>query len=117
MLGRPISLCAKWIPTESSKWDRKLRATRNVARALGVNLKTLRLDYLTPLRSYLKIVENYMCHRQWNEIDYNKVPSRAMFRLKKAFARNDAERFEEWKQALEQGRPEAKVNAKVLFSS
>jgi hypothetical protein len=115
MLGKPVSLCAKWIPSEGSKWDRKLHTCTNIAKALQTDLKGLRKQYLSPLRAYLKIVERYMCDKKWPEIDYSKVPSVAMHRLKKAFARNDPVRFAEWKAALSAGRPDVKVNAKVLF--
>lgn len=113
--GQPISLAAKWIPSEGSKWDRKLNACAEIAKVLRISLRDLRREYLTPLRSYLNVVEKFMCDRRWDMIEYNKVPSVAMHRLRKAFARNDEERFNEWKRALEEGRPDAKVNAKVLF--
>lgn len=116
MNGRPISLAAKWVPSEGSKWDRKLHSTEKLAEILQISPRNLRREYLTPLRSYLNVVEKYMCHREWEKIDYNRVPGVAMHRLKKAFARNDEARFNEWKRALEEGRPDAKVNAKVLFA-
>ncbi len=113
--GKPISLCAKWVPTEGSKWDKQLKATHKIANVLEVNLKTFRKMYLSPLRSYLNIVEKLMCNQSWSSIDYNRVPSCAMRRLKKAFARHDLGRFDEWKKALAAGVPNAKVNAKVLY--
>lgn len=113
--GKPISLCAKWIPSEGSKWDKKTGSTYKIASYLNIDFRTLRKEYLTPLRTYLKIVEKYMCSKTWSEIDYSKVPSVAMKRLKKAFERNDNEHFNEWKAALASGAPNVKVNANVLF--
>ena len=42
-------------------------------------------QYTSPLRQYINVVERYMCEKNWDKIDYSKVPSCAMKRLKKAF--------------------------------
>jgi hypothetical protein len=54
-----------------------------------------------------------MCRGDWEAIDFNKVPSCAMKKLKKAFERNTPESFKEWKKGLNNG--ESKVNAKQLY--
>jgi len=110
--GEPCSLVAKWIPSEGSKWDREIGATRKIAQQLDINMKELRQKYLTPMRQYLNVVERMMCNREWSDIDYSKVPGHAMNRLRKAFARHDPERFTAWQEAL--GKGEVKVNAKTL---
>jgi len=114
--GLPCTLCAKWAPTEKDSTDRKLGTFSHLAKALRVLPRTLRKEYLTPLRAYIKVVENYMCTGKWDQIDFNKVPSCAMKRLKKAFQKHDPERFNAWKEALKLGdKKVAKVNAKQLF--
>lgn len=114
--GKPCSLVAKWAPTEGDSLDRKSGVFKTLATSMKISPRVLRKTYLTPLRSYLKIVERYMCDRQWTEIDYNKVPSCAMKRLKKSFEKHDENRFKEWREALKKGDPKvAKVNAKQLF--
>lgn len=55
-----------------------------------------------------------MCSNQWELIDFNKVSSNAMKRLKKAFAKHEPERFEQWKLKLRTNKPEVKINAKTL---
>lgn len=114
--GKPCSLAAKWAPTEGRKHDRKTHAAALIRAKLECTPRQYRVRYLTPLRSYLRVVEHYMCAKEWTEIDYSKVPSVAMNRLKKAFAKNDAERFEAWKTALVSGTdPKVKVNASQVF--
>ena len=49
-----------------------------------------------------------MCIGQWDQIDYTKVPSQAMRRLKNAFENHDTDRFTEWKRSLEKGESEVK---------
>jgi len=110
--GEPCTLAAKWVPSEGSKWDRKIQATHKIVKFLDINNKQLRQNYLTPLRQYLNIVERLMCNREWSDIDYSKVPGHAMTKLRKAFARHDPKRFTAWQEAL--GKGEVKVNAKTL---
>jgi len=95
--GKPCSLAAKWAPTECDSLDRVSGVYKLLADEMKVSTRDLRKKYITPLRSYLNIVECYMCDREWNEINYNNVPSGAMKRLVKSFNKHDAERFSEWK--------------------
>jgi hypothetical protein len=111
--GSPCSLAAKWAPTEHDSLDSKHQTVQTLSRVMGVSPRNYRKKYISPLRAYLKIVERYMCSKRWDDIEYSKVPSCAMNRLKKAFARNDTERFEEWKKALQKG--EVEVKAKQLY--
>ena len=112
LIGKPCSLCAKWTPTEGDRHDRKTGVFRTLAAAVGVSARSLRKNYNTPLRTYIKIVERYMCSGQWEEIDFNKVPSQAMKRLKKAFEKHQPEKYAVWRNALKLGY--TKVNAKQL---
>jgi hypothetical protein len=111
--GKPISLAAKWAPTEGDSDDKKYKLVKQICSEMKIDPKTYRKKYTTPLRAYLNIVETKMCSGRWNEIDFNKVPSCAMKRLKKAFEKHTPVEFTQWKNALVKG--EAKVNAKQLF--
>ena len=96
-LGKPVSLAAKWIPTETSAINKKTALTFRLARAMKVPISTLRKKYITPLRAYIGILENKMCANDWQNIDYGKLPAQAFLRHTKAFEENDKERFEEYK--------------------
>jgi hypothetical protein len=113
--GLPCSLAAKWAPTEGDSLDRSSGVFNCLAKIMNISPKILRKNYITPLRSYIKIVENFMCNNKWDEIDYNKVPSCAMKRLKNSFQSHDDKRFREWIRALKKGDPKiAKVNGNQL---
>lgn len=112
LLGLPVSICAKWAPSEGDSDDKKYKIVDLLCNELNVNKREYRKQYLTPLRAYLKIVETFMCSNKWDEIEYSKVPSCAMKKLKKAFEKHSPELFGEWKNSLSKG--EVKVNAKVL---
>jgi hypothetical protein len=110
--GSPISICAKWSPSEGDSDDKKYKIVDKLCEELNISKKEYRKDYLSPLRAYLKIVETFMCSNKWDEIEYSKVPSCAMKKLKKAFEKHSPELFTTWKNSLSKG--EVKVNAKVL---
>lgn len=113
-LGKPITLCAKWAPTENDQMDRKYFVTRELCKHLGaITHKQYRKEYISPLREYLKIVETFMCKNAWDEIEFSKVPSCAMKRLKSSFEKNAPQKFTEWKSLLSQNLVE--VKAKQLF--
>lgn len=113
--GKPISLCAKWMPNEKSSWTKKYPGCYNeLAKHMKITNRALRVQ-LTTFRMYLNVIEQKMCSKNWSEIDYSKVPSQAMLKLKKAFAKNDPERFQEYVNALHRGDPDVKVNASTLM--
>lgn len=113
--GELTTLCAKWMPNESSSWVKKYRTTyKDISDEMGMSPRQMR-KALVSLRSYCQVIEQKMCSKQWSEIDYSKVPSQAMRLLKKAFTRNDPERFQTYKDALQKGDPSVKVNASTLM--
>lgn len=112
----PVSLAAKWVPSESSALNKKTGIFFSLAKNMGIKPATLRKSYIAPLRTYIDVLERKMCSKQWDTIEYEKVPSRAMFihgKPEHAFMRNDRERFETYKNNLSLGK--AKINAKTLF--
>ena len=115
MNGKPCSLAAKWAPTENDSLDRKYGVYKTLCDEMKISPRDLRKIYISPLREYIKIVERFMCTKRWDSIDYNKVPSSAMKRLKKSFLSNDMERFNNWKSALSRGDKTVKVNGSQLF--
>ena len=130
---KSVSLLAKWIPSENSKWDRygsnsnsnsssnrfiitlckNLICDNDAARILGRHIKLLRKQYLTPLRAHLAIVESKMCAKQFDNINYETVPSVAMKKYRNAFMRNDKEGFSQYMQQVKSG--EKKINASQVY--
>jgi len=111
--GKPISLIAKWCPTEGDSDDKKYNLVKTICSNMNITRKEYRTKYITPLRSYLKVVESLMSRNKWNDINFNNVPSCAMLKLKKAFQKHVPEEFQKWKEGLSKGT--SKVNAKQLF--
>ena len=110
--GEPCSLLAKWLKKAdgSSKNTRKLGIY--TAKKMGMSVK----DYTKrckKLRKYIGIVEQKMSANRWSDIEYGKVPSRAMLRYKNAFSRHDGERFQEYIDDVDAGKE--KINSSTIY--
>ena len=109
---QPISLLAKWMPTETASAKNTRDLAFHTMRNLGLTPRTYR-KVLTALRKHLKVVEATMSAREWQAIQYAQVPSYAMKNYRKAFAKHDPDGFTAYKTSLVKG--ETKVNASTLF--
>ncbi len=110
--GQPVSLVAKWIPSESSVVNKDTDFTYRLARSMKIGMPEMRKKYLTPLRRYIGILEQKMCSGDWPSVDYNVLPSQALNRHTKAFKRNDLDKYEAYLDSLKSG--EGKVNVGAL---
>ena len=83
-----ISLCAKWAPSEKTHYDHHpMQIAKNIMAAMNLQPKEYR-QLLTKLRKHLNVLEMLMSTQQYDLIDFSKVPSVAMMKLKKAFNRD-----------------------------
>ena len=57
---------------------------------------------LVELRKKIRIIENHLREKDYS-FDYAKQPSKAMFKYRKAFLRNDGERYNEFLEAVSSG--------------
>lgn len=106
-----ISLLAKWLPSinASSRDTRKKAAV--ISTSLGMDYAAYRKT-LSRLRAYLRIVENDLREENYT-FEYQDLPSKAMFRYRKAFLRNDGFRYRTYLHKVESG--EAKMNTDTLM--
>ena len=111
--SKPIGLAAKWCETEGSGDDRKYGLVQQICTEWNLHPKGYRVR-VSEMRTALGVVEKLCAGKRWNEIDYSKVPAQTMKKLRKAFGKNDPERFQEWCQKLQKRDPSVKVNAKTL---
>ena len=110
--GKQVSLLAKWMPSSNSSSMTTKMYANMLCKAMDLTQKKYR-QTLSRLRKYIDVVERKMSAKQWNEINYEAVPSRANLIYNDAFLRNDEERRRAYLSALSKG--EAKINASVLF--
>ena len=105
-----VSLIGKWLPSVNASNANTIKAAKKIARFLSMDDKGYR-KMLTKLRAYIRIIENNLREKDYT-FDYEKQPSKAMFKYRGAFARNDAERYNSFLNRVSTG--EAKLNASTL---
>lgn len=88
---QPVSLLAKWLPSVNASNGEAVRQAKRIARALGMNDAEYRKT-LSALRAKIRIIENNLREKDYT-FDYAKQPAKAMFKYRKAFLRNDGERY------------------------
>ena len=110
--GRPCSLLAKWLKKADASSPNTRKLGIYTAKKLGMSV----YDYkrlCVKLRRYIDVVEQRMSANEWDTINYPAVPSRAMMNYRKAFARHDQERFDEYLNKVQSG--EQKINSSTLY--
>lgn len=110
--GQNISLLAKWMPSINAS----SKNTVALAKKLCKELKIKPADYrktLSELRKYIDVTEVKMSAKEWGDINYEAVPSKAMNNYSSAFARNDYDRFADYMDKVKSG--DAKINASTLY--
>lgn len=104
-LEKGESLCAKWMPRQGS-------VSNKIRKHLGLSPK----DYRKMLVKLTNVVEQKMCAKDWEEINYSHVPSLAAARYQKAFLKNDGERYKQYKLDLISGNKKGvKINANAVY--
>ena len=92
--GENVSLLAKWLPSVNASNAETVKNAKKLARAFGLKDAEYR-KLVTAMRARIRIIENNLREKDYS-FDYAKQPSRAMFKYRKAFVRNDKERYEEF---------------------
>jgi hypothetical protein len=95
-------LCAKWMPRKGS-FANKLRNFMSLSPK----------QYRKMLVGLTNVVETAMCSKDWDSIQYGKIPSLAASRYQKAFHKNDGERYRLYIDDLKSGKE--KINASAVY--
>ena len=105
------SLLAKWMPSENASSYKTQMAARRIINKLDGRAKNYR-KALSILRKRINIVERLMSENRWDEIEFDKIPSKAGLIYKNAFARRDiiAKKYEHFAKDKT-----TKVNAATLY--
>ena len=109
-MGDEVSLLAKWLPSVNASNAQTVRHAKRIARSLGMTDAAYRKT-LVKLRERIRILENNLRTKDYT-FDYSKQPSKAMFKYRKAFYRNDGERYETFLSKVSRG--EAQLHTGTL---
>lgn len=106
------TLISKWLPSLCTSSKETVSKAKYLCAKLGYTPKQYRKT-LSTIRKALKVVEQKMSAREWTDIEYEKVPSRASMIYSNAFERHNEEGYFEYIKKVANG--EAKANAGALF--
>ena len=109
--GEEASLLAKWLPSVNASNKEAVICAKRIARHFGMKDADYR-KALVSLRAHIRIIENNLREKDYT-FDYSKQPSKAMFKYRRAFMRNDAERYSDFMSKVSSGK--AKLNASTLL--
>lgn len=109
-IGDDVSLLAKWLPSVNASSARTVAYAKRIARFLGMTDSAYRKT-LVKLRQRIRIIENNLRERDYT-FDYAKQPSKAMYKYRKAFFRNDGQRYGEFLSRVSRG--EAQLHTGTL---
>ena len=106
-----VSLLGKWLPSVNASNQETVALAKRIAKAFGLSERDYR-KALVKLRARIRILENNLRERDYT-FDYAKQPSKAMFKYRRAFIRNDGERYGAFMSKVERG--EAKLHTGTLM--
>ena len=106
------SLLAKWMPSCNASSKVTKSHAKIFMNYLGMKEKQYR-QTLSKLRSKLEVVEQKICAKNFKDIEYSKLPSRAGLVHRKTFVQHDAKRYYEFMCSLNV--LESSINASTLF--
>ena len=109
--GGDISLLGKWLPSVNASNQETVVMAKMIAKSFGLSDRDYR-KALTGLRARIRIIENNLREKDYT-FDYSKQPSKAMFKYRKAFLRNDGERYAAFMDKVDRG--EAKLHTGTLM--
>lgn len=98
---KEVSLLAKWLPSVNASNRETVRQGKHIADFLGMTERQYRKT-LTELRKKIQLLENRLRERDYS-FDYAKQPSKAMFKYRRAFMRNDGERYRQFLEQVKNG--------------
>lgn len=105
------SLLAKWLPSENASSTQTRRLAAKIRTYLCWSHKQYRKT-LSILRARINVLECLMSAGRWDEIEFDKIPSKAGFKYRNAFARRDIIKAKYEAFAMDKN---TTVNAKTLY--
>lgn len=104
------SLLAKWLKSENTSSKESVKLAKKTRKALSMTPKEYRKT-LAELRKRIDVLERRLSEKDYT-FDYEKVPSQAMLKYRKAFLRNDKDRYTQYIEKVIQGKK--KINTNTL---
>ena len=112
------SLLAKWLKSENASSSETAHLAKHTRKYFGMSARQYRKT-LSYLRQKINVLERLMSENRWDEIEFDKIPSRAGILYRNAFARHDLQRAKSTRDCITYEEfaksKDTKVNARVLY--
>jgi len=102
-------LCAKWMPRQSKAGSFKNIAISKIRKKMKLSPKA----YRKLIVSLSNTVEQMMCDGNWDNIDFSKLPSKAMSDYMKTFSKHVPVKWAKYLEDVEAGK--TKINAGAVY--
>ena len=109
--GGNVSLLAKWLPSVNTSNAETVKNGKRLAKALDMTEMEYRKT-LSLLRGRIRIIENNLREKDYT-FEYSAQPSGAMLKYRKAFRRNDEERYTAFLERVTKG--EETIHTAALY--
>ena len=97
-----VSLLGKWLPSINASSEETVKSAKQIVKAFDLSDRDYR-KVLVKLRARIRILENNLREKDYT-FDYSRQPSKAMFKYRSAFLRNDAERYTAFMEKVQCGK-------------
>lgn len=106
------SLLAKWLPSiRTHKKNNSL--AKKLVKLLNISEKEYR-KLLAQLRSKLNIIEKNLTNKEYDKIEFYKIPAKALLKYNQAYIKNINERYSKYKDDVKNKK--SNINTSGLFS-
>ena len=92
--GENVSLLAKWLPSVNASNAETVKNAKKIAKVMDMSDAQYRKT-LTALRAQIKIIENNLREKDYS-FEYEKQPSKALYKYRAAFLKNDNDRYNDF---------------------
>ena len=106
------SLLAKWLPSHRTH-NKNSKIAKKIMSGLNMSEKEYRKT-LANLRTKINIIEKNLTEKTYENIDFNKVPTKAMLKYTNIYINKMEEQYKQYKEELKKGT--SKINTEGLFS-
>ncbi len=106
------TLLAKWLPSHRTHNVKNELAVK-LMKKLGLTEKEYRKT-LTLIRKKLKLIENNLTNKDYDSIEFENVPTKAMLKYVSAFEKRCGKKYSEYLEKVKNG--ESKINTNGLYS-
>ena len=106
------SLLGKWLPSHRTHNVNNLIAKR-IIKGLNITEKEYK-KILSSLRTKINIVEKNLTEKTYENIDFSKIPTKAMLKYTNTYMTKISDKYNEYKKQVSTG--ETKINTEGLFA-